>query len=70
MKKTVKGKAEVVKTNLVKPKALNTWQVWCYSQENGWAWEDDCPTGPRAAALAGRFQCPTAIIHVTIPAIK
>ncbi len=69
MAKTVKGKAEVVKMGPSTAKAFSEWQVW--TREYGpWEPYTTHSTEKGAVARANTQDGYTAIIHITIPAIK
>ncbi len=69
MAKTVKGKAEVVKTEHPSVKAFSEWQVW--SLEDGeWFCENISRSKKGWLDWGKRCEGLWALIHITIPAIK
>ena len=69
MAKTVKGKAELVKKYMPEVEAYECWEVWT-GAGGTWGFGDDYENEPKAILAAKACDCPTTVIHITIPAVK
>ena len=71
MAKTVKGKADVVKVNADPTPRVAAYDQWEVLQgPDTWEWTECFDTWREAKAFANNCTDDTAIIHITIPAIK